>query len=254
MDTDIFISYRRADSKEQADHLYNDLQREFGKDQVFMDTSSIHLGDPWPEKLDATLKSAQMVLIVIGPGWLEAKDENGVRRIENKDDWVRLELTKSLKYDHIIIPVLVNNATLGGHVVIDGTAMYQSFRNNAASGPYGAFDGERIPNKPYLAASGGARVQLRDQIVRGDEITLGYGLRYTHAFDRDWSSLGAEDARQVIPTQWLHHVAAGYRVRGPRVDLSTTLEVSNLSDAPAYDYFRVQRPGRAFHVKTSVAF
>ena len=139
-------------------------------------------------------------------------------------------------------------------VIVDGTALYQSFRNDSSAGPYGAFDGERIPNRPYLAASGGARLQLRDQIVTGDEITLGYGVRYTHAFDRDWSSLGADDARQVIPTQWLHHVAAGYRVRGPRADLSTTLEVTNLTDAPAYDYVRVQRPGRAFYVKTAVSF
>lgn len=112
MNADIFISYRRADSKEQADRLFNDLKIEFGIDQVFMDTSSIDLGDKWPEKLETALKSARMVLVVIGPGWLKATDKQGIRRIDNESDWVRLELTKSLQYNHAIVPVLVNDADL----------------------------------------------------------------------------------------------------------------------------------------------
>lgn len=112
MNADIFISYRRSDSKNQAERLYNDLQREFGKDEVFMDTSSIDLGDKWPDKLEDALKSARMVLVIIGPDWLKAVDDKGVRRIDNVNDWVRLELAKSLEYAHRIVPVLVNDAAL----------------------------------------------------------------------------------------------------------------------------------------------
>jgi len=93
---------------------------------------------------------------------------------------------------------------------------------------------------------------LRDQFLARDEITASYGLRYTHTFDRDWGSLGANG--HPIPTQWLHSAALGYRVRGEQLDVSTTLEVSNLTDAASFDYFQVQRPGRAFYVKTAVAF
>lgn len=140
----------------------------------------------------------------------------------------------------------------GGYVVLDGTATYQSFRNTSSDGPYGTFEGDRIPNQPFLFGSGAARLQLRDQIVPHDEISLSYTVRYTHAFDRDWASLGASD--HVVPTQWLHTVGAGYRVRGERTNLAATLEVTNLTDEPLFDYYRVQRPGRALYVKTSVDF
>lgn len=140
----------------------------------------------------------------------------------------------------------------GGYLVVDGTATYQSFRNDSSDGPYGAFDGDRIPNRPYLFGSGTVRFQLHDRVVPHDEITVTYGLRYTHAFDRDWDSLGANE--HVIPTQWLHSAAVGYRVRGERADLSTTLEVANVTDADTFDYFRVQRPGRAFYVKMAAEF
>jgi outer membrane receptor for monomeric catechols len=140
----------------------------------------------------------------------------------------------------------------GGYVVLDGTATYQSFRNTSSDGPYGVFEGDRIPDRPYLFGSATARLQLRDQFLARDEITASYGLRYSHAFNRDWDTLGANG--HPIPTQWLHSAALGYRVRGEQLDVSTTLEVSNLTDAASFDYFQVQRPGRAFYVKTAVAF
>ena len=33
--------------------------------------------------------------------------------------------------------------------------------------------------------------------------------------------------------------------------ITTTVEIQNLADEPVYDYFGVQRPGRAFFLKTT---
>jgi hypothetical protein len=51
-------------------------------------------------------------LAVIGPRWLNAVDEAGNRRLDNPDDFVRIEIESSLKQGKRIIPVLVNGAEM----------------------------------------------------------------------------------------------------------------------------------------------
>jgi serine/threonine protein kinase len=110
---DIFINYRRADSTAQAGRLHTALQQKFGEDHVFMDTSSIHPGSKWPEELQAALKSARTVLVIIGPGWLRAgTDEWGMRPIDREEDWVRSELSFTFQGEHEIVPVLVGRAKM----------------------------------------------------------------------------------------------------------------------------------------------
>jgi hypothetical protein len=75
-----------------------------------------------------------------------------------------------------------------------------------------------------------------------------------HSFFRGWESVGLRDQKQVIPSQLLHTLGVGYLVRGDRVHVSTTLEVSNLTDEPAFDFYGLQRPGRAFYLKTALDF
>ena len=43
---------------------------------------------------------------MIGPGWLDARDEKGNRRLENPDDFVRIEIGTALKRDIPVIPIL----------------------------------------------------------------------------------------------------------------------------------------------------
>jgi vitamin B12 transporter len=70
-----------------------------------------------------------------------------------------------------------------------------------------------------------------------------------HEFFRSWESVGQRDLKEVIPSQLLHSAVLLYEVRGEAVSLSNSFEVQNLTDAKAYDYFGVQRPGRAFYFK-----
>lgn len=108
----IFISYRRGDSEGQARALYADLSRHLGKDSVFMDVDSIALGRDFRHVLQERLSSCDMVLALIGPNWLDIKDEQGNRRLDSPTDFVRQELSASLKRGVPVTPVLVQGARI----------------------------------------------------------------------------------------------------------------------------------------------
>jgi outer membrane cobalamin receptor len=140
---------------------------------------------------------------------------------------------------------------LDGHVVLDGNATYVDLRNTAAAGAFGKFAGDRIPNRPYLFANGSARAQLASVFAPRDEIAVTWTTRYSHDYFRGWESIGQLDTKQVIPGQLVHGIGLGYVVHRERASLSTTLEIQNLTDERVFDFYGVQRPGRAFYLKTT---
>jgi vitamin B12 transporter len=137
------------------------------------------------------------------------------------------------------------------YVVLDASATYQDFRNTSEDGTFGDFAGDRIPNRPYLFGNATARLQFRGVVAPRDEISLTWNTRYVHEYFRGWESVGLVEFKQVIPAQAVHGVGLGYLVQSDRARLSTSLEIQNLSDEPTFDFFGVQRPGRAFHLKTT---
>ncbi|MEM7160749.1 MAG: ligand-gated channel protein, partial [Myxococcota bacterium] len=142
----------------------------------------------------------------------------------------------------------------GEYFSIDGNVTYLDFRNSSSEGTFGDFEGDRIPNRPYLFANGRARAQLRAVAADRDELSLEWNTRYVHGFFRGWESVGLTEFKQTIPAQLLHSLALTYLVRGPGVAMSFTGELQNLTDAAAFDFFGVQRPGRAFYFKTALEF
>jgi vitamin B12 transporter len=139
-----------------------------------------------------------------------------------------------------------------GHLFgVDGTFTWQDVRNASDSGTFGGFEGDRIPNRPYLFASWGAHLRFTGMPGAQDTLEPFYAGRYVHGFFRGWESQGLRQFKQVVDTQVTH--AAGvawnfdyYPYRG-----SATLEVDNLSDAHVFDNFGVQRPGRAYYLKVT---
>jgi hypothetical protein len=110
----IFISYRRRDfaAAPVAELLYKALKSRFGGKQVFMDMGSLEGGDLFREDIAAALASCRALLAVIGPQWLNAADEQGRRRLDDPDDMVRSEISTALKRGVLVIPVLVQDASL----------------------------------------------------------------------------------------------------------------------------------------------
>ena len=108
----IFISYRRDDSRGYAGRLQGDLSRRYSEEHVFRDVE-IPPGADFGEYITSLVDKCNVVLAIIGPSWLDARDREGERRIDNPDDWVRLEIERALARDGVeVIPVLVDGARL----------------------------------------------------------------------------------------------------------------------------------------------
>jgi CHASE2 domain-containing sensor protein len=108
-----FISYRRDQSSWPARILRDELVRRFGEDQVFKDNDSIDAGQEWPDRLEVAIRNASVVLVLIGPAWADARDNAGGRRLENPEDWVRLEVEAALAHEGAaVVPVLVDGASM----------------------------------------------------------------------------------------------------------------------------------------------
>ncbi|MBK8024292.1 MAG: SUMF1/EgtB/PvdO family nonheme iron enzyme [Chloroflexi bacterium] len=101
----IFISYRRADSQDFTDRLFEHMEKHFGPENVFQDvgdSGKIPLGVDFVDYLAEQVRACDVVLVVIGEQWLRILKE----RLDRDDDFVRIEVESALEQGKIIIPVL----------------------------------------------------------------------------------------------------------------------------------------------------
>jgi hypothetical protein len=110
----IFISYRREDSAGHTGRLFDRLSEHFGKDHVFMDIADIHPGLDFVEAIDKALGSCDAFVVVMGTQWTSIADANSRRRLENPEDFIRLEIARALQKNRRVIPVLVQGAAMPG--------------------------------------------------------------------------------------------------------------------------------------------
>lgn len=108
----IFVSYRRDDSGGWVQGLHDRLAEHFGDDVVFMDLNDIAPGSDFVATLNRSLKETSVVLVVIGKRWVEIRDSNDQRRLDDPADWVRLEVQRAISSDKRVIPVLVDGAEM----------------------------------------------------------------------------------------------------------------------------------------------
>ena len=140
----------------------------------------------------------------------------------------------------------------GGIVSFDAAATWQDFRNVSPQGDFGAFDGDRIPNRPWLFINAAARITAPQALVEGDTLSLAWYTRYVRAFFRGWESAGITASKQVIPTQVVHSAALTWAAPMPPFSISMAGEVDNLLDSNHYDVYGVQLPGRSVSVKATI--
>jgi hypothetical protein len=108
----IFVSYRRQDSSHLAGRLYDSLADRFGEGQVFMDVDAIEPGVDFAEEITRAVEGCMVLVAVIGPNWLTAADERGHWRLDDPDDFVRLEIEAALARGVPVIPVLAEGAVV----------------------------------------------------------------------------------------------------------------------------------------------
>jgi TIR domain len=103
----IFISYRRIDADYAASWLYEHLIARFGRDYVFKDVDSIGIGDDFAKAINQAVEACNLFLALIGEHWITIADDNGNRRLDDPNDFVRLEIEAALRHHVRVIPVLL---------------------------------------------------------------------------------------------------------------------------------------------------
>ena len=108
----IFISYRRGEATIYAGRLYDGLSARVGEEDVFMDVDALEPGVDFVEHIEREVGSCEVLIALIGRDWVDVTDAEGNRRLEDPQDFVRLELATGLSRDIRVIPVLVQGARM----------------------------------------------------------------------------------------------------------------------------------------------
>jgi len=112
MSGQIFISYRRDDTSASAGRLYDRLSSHFPSNRIFIDVDNIAPGVDFFEAIEKSVGSCDLLISVIGKNWLTSSDDEGNRRLDNPEDFVRLEIGTALRRNIRVIPVLVDGALM----------------------------------------------------------------------------------------------------------------------------------------------
>lgn len=107
----VFVSYRRDDRPGFAGRLSEALEGAFGAERVFRDIEDIRPGEDFVATIHSRLQSVDVVLAMIGPAWLDAR-KDGTRRLDDPDDFVRIEIESALASGKPVWPVLVGGAIM----------------------------------------------------------------------------------------------------------------------------------------------
>lgn len=109
----VFISYRRNDARYQARMIYDAFQDILGPDGVSMDVDSVPPGVNFRKLLKEWVDQCEVLLAVIGPGWIDATEpKTGQRRLDSSNDFVRIEITEALARNIRVVPLLLDGAPM----------------------------------------------------------------------------------------------------------------------------------------------
>ena len=108
----IFISYRRRDDPGGAGRLFDALNEAFEPGRLFLDVDSIEPGQDFVEVIEDRVAQSAILLAVIGQHWVDVTDDRGNRRLDNAQDYVRIEIESALKQNTRVIPVLIGDAKM----------------------------------------------------------------------------------------------------------------------------------------------
>ena len=109
----IFISYRRDDEPGMATALYFQLEQKFTGERIFMDVEGdIRPGKDFVRIINQQVAECDVMLVMVGRGWLSAASDEGERRLDNPEDFIRLEIESAIQLDKLVIPVLINKTDM----------------------------------------------------------------------------------------------------------------------------------------------
>lgn len=111
----VFINYRRDDTGQAAGRVGDHLRPALGPDRVFIDIDSIPAGRDFVAILNEQVGRCDVLLAMVGKGWLAAADpQTGARRVDDPDDFVRIEIEAAMERGIRVIPILIDGASMPG--------------------------------------------------------------------------------------------------------------------------------------------
>ena len=129
--TKIFISYRRDDSEAFTGRLCDCLRNQYGEESVFLDVDNIPYGVDFPTHLSSALRECDAVLVIIGENWLQSQSK-GSRRLDDPQDFVRIEVETALVKDIPVVPITVKNTPMPCEEELPETLRPLAYRNACA--------------------------------------------------------------------------------------------------------------------------
>lgn len=117
----VFVSYRRDDSADVTGRIYDDLLKHFKSHDVFMDVDSVPDGADFVKIIQDNVRECQVMLVVIGPNWVGRLPGTEKCRIQDPDDFVRLEVESALRRGMPIMPLLVARSSMPDVTMLPGS-------------------------------------------------------------------------------------------------------------------------------------
>lgn len=108
----------------------------------------------------------------------------------------------------------------------------------------------RIPNRPWIFANANFSIGKNDLLGKATRLQLNWDLQYIHWFYLTWEDFGSKPGKSNVPTQVIQNAAVTYSLKDGKYNLS--LECKNLTNALAYDNFKLQKPGIAWYIKARI--
>jgi hypothetical protein len=181
VDRAVFINYRGEDSRSYGALLYTELTRHFGDRHVFLDAESIPAGADFVRELLGRVRSARVVLAVIGPSWLTATGPSGRRRIDDPADWIRRELAEAFTAGVRVIPILTEQvkipaeAELPADIAALSRCQYRRLRHHDPTADLARIVTDLASLDPTLAAAARSRDKTPRQLPAAPGMFTGRG-------------------------------------------------------------------------------
>jgi hypothetical protein len=106
----VFISIDDRGAAAYAQLLYERLNRRF-TESIFLDVRQIQPGDDFVEIITSKVSSCDVLVALIDREWISVKSDDG-RRLDDPNDFVRLEIATALERGIRVIPALLNGAPM----------------------------------------------------------------------------------------------------------------------------------------------
>src|SRR4051812_27587138 len=103
----IFLNYRRSDSAPHARLVVAALRKRWpDEDQIFFDIDTVGAGRDFVEVIGRAVDQCDVLIALVGRGWASSQDAVGRRKLDNPNDYVRVEIEAALERDVRVIPSL----------------------------------------------------------------------------------------------------------------------------------------------------